>query len=410
MLNKFFKSCLRQYSQLAIILLTAVILFIVANISLGIFFKIKDSHALKMALMQLHYIEKHERLFDVSFEDVYPNLNRNEINDLLGETWNRSLRYEPFTQFKESARKGTYVNVDESGFRHCKDQAPWPPNQECFNVFLFGGSTTFNYGLPDNQTIATYLQEALLKQSPGKNVCVYNFGRGYYYSSQERILFEKLLTEDHVPNLAIFIDGLNEIYNFEDRPYFSDDLEKFIDVKAPNKTILTLLYDRLPITRLARSRQETANVPFEQQSLREILAGRAALKDNDDTVGADALVVALLKKYTRNKLLIENAASMAGVIPVFVWQPVPTYNYDLTNYRFVKSISAGLFVSGLTYPIMKQIEKQGTLGNNFLWCADIQKDTQESLYVDQSHYNATMSKRLASYIVEQINERDLLVN
>lgn len=55
------------------------------------------------------------------------------------------------------------------------------------NIFIFGGSTTFSYGVKDEQTVALYLQE-FLSNKLGRDVKVYNFGRIYYYYTQEQIL------------------------------------------------------------------------------------------------------------------------------------------------------------------------------------------------------------------------------
>src|SRR6185503_15185425 len=100
--------------------------------------------------------------------------------------------YEAFTQFCERPFHGRFVNVSENGFRVSAQQGPWPPDADNFNIFLFGGSTTFGYGLPDSQTVASYLQDDLAARS-SPHVRVYNFGRGSYVSEQERVLFEELL-------------------------------------------------------------------------------------------------------------------------------------------------------------------------------------------------------------------------
>src|SRR6185369_12207002 len=107
------------------------------------------------------------------------------------------------------------VTVDPAGFRAGRDQRPWPPDPARFNVFVFGGSTTFGYGVADGDTIASQLQPLLARH--GRDVAVYNFGRGYYYSTQERILYEQLLAGGFVPALAVFIDGLNDFcYDHDD--------------------------------------------------------------------------------------------------------------------------------------------------------------------------------------------------
>ena len=106
--------------------------------------------------------------------NLYPSLSKFEVNQFLRETWSRPYVYEPYTQFKEKPFQGKYINISQEGFRHVKNQGPWPPSKDNFNIFLFGGSTIFNYGVPENETIASYLQE--LFTSRLKKVCIYNQG------------------------------------------------------------------------------------------------------------------------------------------------------------------------------------------------------------------------------------------
>src|SRR5690606_12542714 len=113
------------------------------------------------------------------------------------------------TKFLMGTFDAIYVNVDEAGFRWNDTRPVWPPDDDAFNIFLFGGSTTFGFGEADNNTIATFLQRDLQQYA---NVVVYNFGQHVFFSGQERSLLEQLLEDDFVPNAAIFIDGLNDFY------------------------------------------------------------------------------------------------------------------------------------------------------------------------------------------------------
>src|SRR5712692_403554 len=104
---------------------------------------------------------------------------------------------------------GRYVNVTESGFRLTKNQGPWLPDRTKYlTIFLFGGSTAFGYGLPDGETVASYLQEFFSSCCPSRPARIYNFARGGYFSSQERVLLEKLIVAGFIPDMAVFIDGL----------------------------------------------------------------------------------------------------------------------------------------------------------------------------------------------------------
>lgn len=57
---------------------------------------------------------------------------------------------------------------------------------------------------------------------------------------------------------------------------------------------------------------------------------------------------------------------------------------------------------------MEELIKKKPLGDNFLWCADMQERLQEPLYVDRVHYSAKMSEMLAAAIANFLLERNIL--
>jgi hypothetical protein len=63
------------------------------------------------------------------------------------------LEYEPFTGFRERPLRGKLANIHPAGFRFSKDEASWPPRPDTISLFLFGGSTTFGYNLPDSEAV-----------------------------------------------------------------------------------------------------------------------------------------------------------------------------------------------------------------------------------------------------------------
>ena len=62
-------------------------------------------------------------------------------------------------------------------------------------------------GLPDDETIASYLQQCAEATHFPTPPAIYNFGRLYYFSAQELALFQKLIEAGFVPQAAVFIDG-----------------------------------------------------------------------------------------------------------------------------------------------------------------------------------------------------------
>ena len=321
--------------------------------------------------------------YDKPLKELYPNLHGREVNLLLYETWSRPYVYEPFTQFKERTFKGKYVNVHEAGFRFSKDQGPWPPDPKNINVFLFGGSTTFGYGVPDNETIASHLQDYLSQEKKNRMIYVYNFGRGNYFSSQERVLFENLLREGFVPDVAVFIDGLNDFYYFNDEPLFTERFRKFVDFKGK-----TLLVD-LPLINVVRDIKKIGDVEH----------GKENENYNDPKI-----LKTVVDRYTKNKRLIEIIADSFKVKTLFVWQPVPTYKYDLKYHIFAGRGFGRFLFSKYGYIYMEDFIKKNNMGKNFLWLADIQENIKKPLYVDIDHYSAELSEEIAKRIYNSLLE------
>jgi hypothetical protein len=332
-------------------------------------------------------------------ERFYPHLGPADVAGLMLETWLlRPYVYEPFTEFAEGPYRGRFVNVDANGFRLGRGRAPWPPDREHLNVFVFGGSTTFGYGLPDDQTVPAHLEDWLGRARGGRAVRVYNFGRGYYFSSQEGVLFERLLAAGAVPDVAVFVDGLNEFYNTSGEPQFSARLRAFMrDPAPPAPNALRTLATELPIVRAAARLREWASATRHEGPVRPPIP---AEETRATPLPADATAVAerLIDRFLENKRIIEAVAGAYGVRPLFVWQPVPTYAYDLRYHPFANRALGAHQLSRVGYPRMAARLAAGTLGPDLVWCAGLQEGRREALYLDSVHYTPQMARRVARCI------------
>lgn len=342
----------------------------------------------------------------VEWAAVYPDLEVEQIEQLLRETWSRTQAYEPLTQFTERPYKGEYVNVSEMGFRIGRNQGPWPPDDHDYNMFVFGGSTTFGYGVPDEQTIASHLQEVLSHQT-AREVRVYNFGRGMYRSSQERVLFEELLVSEFVPDMAVFIDGLND-FAFPE-PGHTTPLRTFFD---QGRTVSKLQDDGLgrrlravSLLRAVRAVRRRLVGPYDVEAIPdpEPAAGRWTSEDEQS-------IRDVAHRYLKNLQVVRAVADAHGVASAFVWQPVPNYKYDLQYHPFV---DGGFGINRRAprgYALMEELVEQEPPGREFIWCADFQEGLSEPLYVDQIHYSGMMSQLIARAIAAALEERSLFVS
>lgn len=340
----------------------------------------------------LRYKKSNEAL-----EKLFPKLTRHEIDELIFDSRRILQEYDSYTQFKEAPYKTRFVNVDTNGFRHSVNQGPWPPRRNDFVIFFFGGSTSFGYGVPDHETVSSHLQ-LILSHQLGIPVKIYNFGRAAYFSSQERILFQKLLVDGHVPDMAIFMDGVNEFTLYDGEPGYTKQLHKFM--KEADIPLTRKLLNELPLIKLVNHvlRPSGANRS-------ETFFEPAALTPATER----ELLMNVMNRYHGNRRIIEAISRDFGITSVFVWQPMPLYQYDLTHHIF-RDFDYGKFTPHLKrgYEFVSSVSDYRENGHNFIWLADMQRDADRALYVSAFHYGPEMSRVVANSIAEALVARNLI--
>ena len=100
----------------------------------------------------------------------------------------------------------------------------------------------------------------------------------------------------------------------------------------------------------------------------------------------------VINRYFKNKQIIEAVADAYNVKSVFVWQPVPTYEYDLKYHDFASGGFGGFTYSKYGYQKMAEIVKNKKLENNFLWLAEIPKDAKKPLFIKINPHNPKISQ------------------
>lgn len=326
---------------------------------------------------------------DILIPQYEKNFDENSAENakiLFAETWERPYRYDSYTAFRESPIHGRFVSVDEAGFRYVANQAPWPPDPNFLNIFLFGGSTLFGYGVTDEETIASQLQALLQNDIQKKHVRIYNFGCGHYYSTQERILFTKLLSHGFVPNLVIFIDGLNDFLRINDEPEFSNDFRKIFE-NSVQKIKSSYAEDNSTIKKISNLiRRSAPSYTLETESYA-------------DTV---------IKIYSQNKKISEAIANAYAIQTLFIWQPIPFYNYQSTEFSKKYPYLSERKVYNFAYTQIKEMNRKEQLGKNFFWLGDIQEGKDEFLYIDRVHYSSKFCKQIAELIYQKVIEKKLI--
>ena len=372
------------YRRAAIYWLTASLCLIVLNVlAAGVLF-LWDPRA---DVEEPPYVEE-------ALKRIYPDWSEEDRRALRDEN-RRDFQPEAMVQFREKQQTGRFSTLDEHGFRNGLQQGPWPPESDFFNIFVLGGSTAFGYGVPDEDTIPSQLQRLLGGVDLARPPRVYNFGRGAFYSTMERILFDKLITLGPKPDLVVFLHGLNEFYWPEDPPPLTVHWTKRVQEALAHP--FRAAVGSLAIMRLIEAwRSRGAVATF----------GRDDLADQPPAV-AQRKIDRVLERYLGTKAAIEARAAAANVPVVMVWQPVPTYGYDLRHHVFDGNFGPHE-LTRIGYPRMRERLRKDPAGENVLWCAEIQRGITELLYIDKVHYSPAMSARVAQCIVEHLVERGLV--
>ena len=305
----------------------------------------------------------------VDFGPMYPGRSQKEIDQIQRECFNLRYIYAPFVEFRPLPTCLSHVTVTPGGYRSSGTSQPWPPRQEDFVVFCFGGSTTFGYGVANQETTASHLQAILGRLWPDKTIQAYNFGRGYYFSTQERILLEDLVLRGYVPQLAIFLDGLNDFCYWNGEPEFTPTFTQF---SAPD----------LPVP-------QTPSV----------------IPDADCPAAANSVLL----RYRHNTQIAEAIADKYNFKVLFIGQPVPYYQYDRPKdtYPFKRPLDYNKLCDW-AYPSFHSRFTDNTLGSHAVWCGDAFLKSDKHVYADSIHYTDEGGGILAETIVKRAVERGLI--
>ena len=123
----------------------------------------------------------------------------------------QKVHFEPYYHWKQFEHVGKYINIDASGVRKTvKD----PNVKGGKKIFMFGGSTLWGHGSPDESTIPSIVQSHL-----GDAYEVYNFGEDGFVSTQELNYLLYQLSLGNIPDAVIFYDGVNDGYAGTILPY-----------------------------------------------------------------------------------------------------------------------------------------------------------------------------------------------
>ena len=278
-------------------------------------------------------------------------------------------KYEPFLGPITAKASGEFINVGHKMGRLMKN------NDNCTqNIYFFGGSTTFGWLSIDSKTIPAEFKKILEKVNK-KDLCVFNFGQPWFYSKQENNYLINLIEKGLKPDMAIFLNGINE--RCHGHALQSNIKNEFDKLNVKHRTFvtannLTNLISSLPIFQLVDRVKQKA------------LIGQGI---NNDCSSQDNIA-----KLYEERLKLRNNICITNNINCYTFlQPFGLVNGNIyyTNHIDIKRMKSHY----------KNL-KQATLTIDITDALDGKSDKIN--YVDGVHYSHEANKFIAETIYQKI--------
>ncbi len=399
---------------------------IIVAITLLLFVAINTGAYLYLEHHPLSEINTHYFLDEASSEAIAIRKRIFNTNDeRLLEAYVNAPGIRPHTvlHFTEGAARAHY-KVGLEGIRYLPD---WSDNsvrkllsQQHEQTFVFGGSTTFGDGVPDDSTVV-----ARLNAIDEDNTYI-NFGIQAYDSIREVDKLLYMLRKGYRPESVIFIDGLNEVTTFARSPYELHDTPRaqglildrgqvplVFGVPVNENRLLALAYS-FPVShliyRFLNSMHDADDVFIRKSANLHGLDNWFELMDFHYNWASihknriDELASEIIHYYKENISFVRQLGNAFGFTVHFIYQPIGLLesNQEFLLQDFFSSVYFTVY-TGVDSGIREAI-REGLLMMEDCSRAISESGVQGS-YVDATHYSPQGNDILAACILQKIPAR-----
>lgn len=284
--------------------------------------------------------------------------------------------------------------------------------------FVFGGSTTFGDGVPDDSTVVAYLNAIDTEKT------YINFGVQAYDSIREVDKLIYLLRKGYRPQTVIFIDGLNDVTTFAQSPYEIHDTPRaqgivldrgqvplIFGIPTNENRLLAFSYS-FPITHLIYRLlhgnnhvdkvfiRKSANVHGMDNWIELMNFYYNWSKIHRDKV--DGLANDIIRYYKENISFVRQLGESFGFNAYFVYQPIGLLesNQPFLTRKFSKSDYASIYK--VVDSRIRLAIKEGHLMMQDCSSA-ISESGVKGSYVDATHYSPRGNRLVAACIHQNIS-------
>jgi hypothetical protein len=390
-----------------------IVLFVVINVALAVLFLVKDRLSASDAADKTTTISASDaadkttttRWFDYSvYEAIADQVYVGTVLDDFTRLGELGFVYQPWVQFSEPPYDGKLLHVDTDAHGLPRRRTVNPSGERSektalLRILVLGGSTTFGYNVSDEHTwpshLSAVLNERAIQLGLALRIEVTNYGRGYYYSTQEVFLLAQLLKGGQRPNLVVFLDGLNDNWTCGDVPTFTHKLADTTRNLQFERALSPVdRFDWLPIVRLAkavsrRMASPSSSPPPDQTADRcRAITGQG--------------IASVADRYRQNVEIARAISKLYGISTLFFLQPDPTVHYSPALYPNLPGLDEFKKIAKLATPefyrMVRDVEGVIDLTNLFeLW-----GPTRKAM-IDAVHYSPQFNLFLAQHIGDHID-------
>jgi hypothetical protein len=300
----------------------------------------------------------------------------------------REGEWHPYVYWRRKPYRGTYVNIDEAGIRRTWNRAAAPrPGQP--KVFMFGGSTLWGVGARDDFTIPSLVSKKLSVALPS-GAWVKSFADIGYVTTQDVIALILELRQGHVPDAAVFLDGVNDTFAA---------IQGGVAGLPQNEAHRVAEFDSLVRFDWRRMLVErTALFTLVQAYARSRGSVRPRFAAMDD-----ALADAVVETYLWNVGLVETLGRRYGFRAAFFWQPTVFTKARLSTHerRWYETLGRKFTQFGSTGPALDAVHRalvRRLRAGGFDHVHDLSSvfdDAPDTIYIDEWHITENGNEKIA---------------
>ncbi|MBN2188132.1 MAG: SGNH/GDSL hydrolase family protein [Chitinispirillaceae bacterium] len=411
------------YISTALITFNTLLLFLIVNLVIGYF----DFRTAKKRVYNF-YIEADEKMkTDKAFRHkVYGGYSDKDLCCLMHTPGNRQ---HPTLEMMSAPAASKFYNIGFENMRYTRFVNESNARSKIQGaVWVFGGSTTYGYGVADEETIPAYLNES------DSSVAYINFA---VQSAHQNIEIQKLLLllkKGYRPAKVFFIDGLNDIgamkaSNFSpaETPARNSDAYSYLtNIDVLKKPPIEFVLRSLPLVDYVLSindRMKMKEARYSVFSGYDDIYNEKAVYHQDPVSHYNLLAVAaedyagmcdhikvyqekLVSYYRMNDEFLQRIAKSFGFEYYVFLQPLGNLRID---NPFIKDPVGYVAIPAYKYyRRMMDTAKSAIRNGDFPHFIDISDTDAEcpDCYVDMTHYSPALSKTIAKKIIALVKSRE----